>query len=90
MMKKYFLCLFFVVNVVNVGEAFALPQEDCPGVLLTTLDKDHQRFRELSPEAQNMLQIASIIAQVTHNNSVNPKVNIYHVLCSFDKNPISR
>ena len=81
MMKKYFLCLFFVVSVVNVCKAFAFPQEDCPGVLLTTLDKDHQRFRELSPEAQNMLQIASIIAQVTHSNdSIPVKVNIYHVL----------
>ncbi len=83
MMNKYhpFLCLFFVVNVINVCKAFAFPQEDCPGVLLTTLDKDHQRFRELSPEAQNMLQIASIIAQVTHNNdSIPAKMNIYHVL----------
>ncbi len=81
MMKKYFLCLFFVVSVINIDEVFAFPQEDCPGVLLTTLDKDHQRFRELSPEAQNMLQIASIIAQVTHsNNSIPAKVNIYHVL----------
>ena len=81
MMKKYFLCLFFVVNVVNVCGVFAFPQEDCPEVLFTTLDKDHQRFRELSPEAQNMLQIASIIAQVTHNNnSIPAKVNIYHVL----------
>ncbi len=81
MMKKYFLCLFFVVSVINVGETFALPQEHCPDVLLTVADKDHQRFRELSPEAQNMLQIASLIAQVTHsNNSIPVKVNIYHVL----------
>ena len=52
MVKKYFLCLFFVVNVINVCGVFAFPQEDCPEVLFTTLDKDHQRFRELSPEAQ--------------------------------------
>ena len=83
MMKKYFLCLFFIVNVVNVinvGEAFAFPEEGCPNVLLTTLDKDHQRFRELSPDAKNMLQIASIIAQVTHRDTLTAKVNIYHIL----------
>ena len=80
MIKKHLLCLFFVVNVVNVYGTFAFPQEGCPEVLLTAGDKDHQRFKELSPDAKKMLQIASIIAQVTHNNSVNPKVNIYHVL----------
>ena len=79
MIKKcllFFYCLFLIIDT---DEVFAFPKEYCQESLLA-LDKDDQRFRELSPQAQNMMQIASLIAQVTHTNTLPAKVNLYHIL----------